>query len=120
MRIARVARPDRGALDGCWTLAALALLLAWEASGLDLPLARLAGGSGFFPWREHWLLARVLHADARDLAWLVGAWLLAGVWWPTGVLKRLSRAARVEWVVSAFLGVLLVNLLKYASPTSCP
>ena len=120
MRIAEVARPDRGAWDGRWTLAALALLLAWDASGLDMPLARLAGGTGFFPWREHWLLARVLHADARDAAWLVGAWLLAGVWWPTGVLQRLSQAARLEWLGSVALGLLLVNLLKYASPSSCP
>ena len=85
-----------------------------------MPLARLASGTGFFPWREHWLLARVLHADARDAAWLVGAWLLAGVWWPTGVLRRLSQAARLEWLASAALGLLLVNLLKYASPSSCP
>jgi membrane-associated PAP2 superfamily phosphatase len=103
-----------------WTVLALALLLAWDAGGLDLPLAVLAGGKASFPWRDSWLLDRVLHGDARIVAWLVGAWLLVGLWWPTGVLRRITRGARLQWLASAVLGLLLINLLKYASPTSCP
>ncbi len=103
-----------------WTLASLALLLAWDAAGFDLPVARLFAGARGFPLREHWALTTLLHLGARDLAWLVGAWLLAGVWWPTGVLRRLSRAGRVQWLLTALASVLLINVLKNGSLTSCP
>jgi membrane-associated PAP2 superfamily phosphatase len=103
-----------------WTLASLALLLAWDAAGLDVPLARLVGGAHGFPLRDHWAVTTLLHHGARDLAWLAAAWLLAGVWWPTGVLRRLARAGRVQWLVTVLVSVVLVNLLKYASQTSCP
>lgn len=106
--------------DLAWTLLTVVLLLAWDAGGLDLPLLRLAGGTASFPWRDHWLLAQVLHADARTVAWLVGGWLLVGLGWPTGVLTRLSPGGRLQWLASVVLGLLVVNLLKYASPTSCP
>lgn len=106
--------------DWGWTLASLALLLAWDAAGFDLPLARLAAGAGGFPLREHWAVTGLLHQGGRDLAWLLAAWLLAGVWWPTGVLRRLSRAGRVQFLASALLSLLLINLLKHASLTSCP
>ena len=120
MTIDRLGRAAPAAWDAYWTLAFLALLLAWDAGGLDLPLARWAGGAAAFPWRDHWLLARVLHADARDAAWLLAGWLLLGVWWPTGVLKRLQRSGRVQWLASLVLALLVINLFKYASPTSCP
>lgn len=103
-----------------WTLASLALLLAWDAAGLDLPLARLAAGPHGFPLRDHWAVTTLLHQGARNLGWLFGAWLLVGVWWPTGVLRRLSRALRVQWLVTALLSLLLIDVLKYASLTSCP
>jgi membrane-associated PAP2 superfamily phosphatase len=104
-----------------WTLGSLVLLLAWEASGLDLPLARLvaSGGQGF-SGRDSWIAGVLLHDGMRHLAFAAGAWLLAGVWWPTGVLRRLSRDARIQWLASLVLGVALVNLLKHTSHTSCP
>ena len=120
MRIAQVGGPACGTRDGVWTIAALAMLLAWDIGGLDMPLARLMTGSASFPWREHWVLARVMHTGARDASWLVVGWLVVGVWWPAGVLKRLSRSDRVQWLGSVLLGVLLISLLKFASPTSCP
>lgn len=98
----------------------LAVLLGWDVIGADLPLARLAGGAASFPWRDQWLLAQVLHADARIVAWMVVGWLLVGFWWPTGVLTRLSRGGRLQWIASVLLALLVINLWKYASPTSCP
>lgn len=110
-------QPDRPWL---WTVAALGLVLAWEVSGWDLALARLMAPQGTFAWREHWLLALLLHDDARRLAWVVVAWLALGLRWPTGILRRLPPAARLQWLTSVFLGLLLVNLLKHFSRTSCP
>lgn len=106
--------------DAVTTLVLLGLLLLWEAGGLDLALAGLAGGQAGFPWRAHWLLTAVLHDAARLLAFAVAAWLLLGIWWPTGPLRVLPRSARVRWLASVVLAVLLVNVLKHASRTSCP
>jgi membrane-associated PAP2 superfamily phosphatase len=103
-----------------WAVASFAGLVAWDLIGLDLPLARLMAGSGAFSLREHWTLASVLHQGARQLAWLVAMWLLAGVRWPTGWLRQLSQAARLQWLASTLLSLLLVSALKYSSRTSCP
>jgi membrane-associated PAP2 superfamily phosphatase len=103
-----------------FTLGTLVLLLAWDGSGLDLALARLAGGPNGFPWRDHWLVSGVLHEWARPAGWLVAAWLLGGVWWPTGVLRALPRSARLQWAASFVLALLLINWLKQSSATSCP
>ncbi len=106
--------------DALATLVLLGLVLLWDATGLDVALARLAGGQAGFPWRDHWLLAAVLHDGARLLAFAAAAWLLLGIWWPTGPLRPVPRSARVAWLASLVLAVLLVNALKHASSTSCP
>jgi len=106
-----------------WTLVSLGLLLAWDASGLDLVLARLManGPSGHgFTLRDNWAAAVLLHGWMRQVAFVAAAWLLAGIWWPTGVLRRIPRAGRIQWLGSLVLGVVLIDVLKYSSQTSCP
>ena len=105
---------------GWTTIVVLGLALAWDASGLDIALARLAGSAHGFPWREHWLLAGVLHDGGRRLAWLLVLGLCLSVWWPPGPLASLSAARRVELAASTLLAAMSVSLLKAASPTSCP
>ena len=102
------------------TLALLALVLAWDASGIDLPLARLAGSGHGFPWRDHWVLGTVLHDGARRLVWLIALLLCLAVWWPVGFLSRLSTAQRLQLAVTTLLAPLAVSLLKSGSHTSCP
>ena len=52
----------RGLSECGWvTLALLVAALAWDASGLDLAFAHLAGGADGFPWRDNWALAIVAH-----------------------------------------------------------
>lgn len=105
---------------GLATAFMLLILLAWDASGLDLALARLSGGAAGFALREHWLLTGPMHQGGRLLAW-VGVLLLSlGLWWPRGFLRRLSWSARLQLVLSCWLAVLTVSLLKGASATSCP
>lgn len=103
-----------------WAVAFFALTLGWDASGLDLPLSRLAGGPQGFAWREHWLLTAALHTGARQFSLVLVIWLAAGIWRPTGVLRRLSRPARVQWLASTLISLMLISLLKYSSQTSCP
>ncbi len=102
------------------TLAAGLLLLAWDASGLDLTLARLAGQPAGFPARDHWLLTDVLHQGGRALAWLLAGVQLALVRWPLGPWRALSPLQRWQLALATLLAVLAVSLLKAVSQTSCP
>ncbi len=98
----------------------MALLLLWDASGLDLTLARpWATGQGFV-LRDHWLLTRVLHDGARGAAWLPCLWLMVGIWKPTGILHRLGRAHRIQWAAGTLLALAAISVLKQRSQTSCP
>ena len=74
--------------EAAWlTWGFLMVAVAWDAAGLDLPLARLAGSAAGFPWRDHWLPSALLHDGARRLSWLLALGLCLSVWWPLGVLK---------------------------------
>lgn len=103
-----------------WTLLALAILLGWDASGLDLALARPWASAQGFALRDHWLLTTVLHDGARRAAWLPCLWLLIGIWRPTGVLRQLPQADRVQWLAGTLLALGAISLLKNWSYTSCP
>jgi membrane-associated PAP2 superfamily phosphatase len=98
----------------------LCAVLGWDVSGLDLPLARLSGGPAGFPLQQNWLLDVVLHQGARWLSWLVALWMVAGVWRPTGWLRRIGAAERRQLAITLVLAVLLISGLKRMSLTSCP
>jgi membrane-associated PAP2 superfamily phosphatase len=102
------------------TLAGLALVIGWDAAGLDLAAARAWAGPAGFPLQHHWFLSGVLHDGLRPLAWLLALWLTAGVWWPTLSLRRLDTHARIQWAASTWIGLLLITLVKRFSSTSCP
>ncbi|TFZ08661.1 phosphatase PAP2 family protein [Ramlibacter humi] len=102
------------------TVAALVLVLGWDASGLDLPAAQWASHAGGFPLRDNWLWSKVLHEGARTAVWLMVLWPVSALWRPTGVLRRLPRA-RIGWLLAtALTGMLLISVLKHHSLTSCP
>ena len=104
-----------------WLAAALLLaLLAWDASGLDMVLARWAGGPSGFPLRENWLLTDVLHDGAKYLAWAFTLLLCLGVTWPVGPLARLPFSRRLQLPMGAMLASVLITSLKAANGTSCP
>jgi len=103
-----------------WTILAFFLLLIWDATGLDLALARLAGTPTGFPWRDNGFLVHVMHEGARSLSWLLLISLFAAIRWPVGVLRRLRTRERAQLAFSVLTGVLVVSLVKHASATSCP
>lgn len=115
-----LARPAARLEAAGLSLLLLATALAWDATHLDLAVARLAGSAAGFPWREHWLLAGLLHEGGRRLSWLLAAGLLAAIWWPVGPLRRLARPARIRLALSTVLAALAVSTLKAGSATSCP
>ena len=102
------------------TSACIILVLGWDAAGLDLPLAHLAGSADGFPWRDHWLLSTVLHNGVRRLSWLFALALCVAVWWPAGPLTRLTQRARLQLAATTLLAGLVVSVLKIGSRTSCP
>jgi membrane-associated PAP2 superfamily phosphatase len=106
--------------DLLWTFATLCLLIAWDASGLDLLLARPWASAQGFRLHDNWFLSTVLHDGARRAAWIPALWLIVGVWKPTGILRRLSRAQRVQWAGTTLLALAAISLFKHASHTSCP
>lgn len=114
------ARASLRRVDALLVLGALLVVLAWDAGGADLAVSRRFGGADGFPWRDLWLLDTVLHTGARQLAWVVGAVLLVGIWRPIGAMRRLSRAERVAWLGATLACAALVPLLKQTSLTSCP
>jgi len=105
---------------GLLTLFALAAVLAWDATGWDLALARLSGSPFGFVWRENPFLVHVMHNGARDLSWALLTALFIAIRWPVGVLRRLGTGDRVQLALATLAAVVAVSLIKHASDTSCP
>lgn len=106
--------------DACTAIAGFALLAGWDATGLDIMVARWFGGPGGFPWRHHWLTAGLLHGGIRYLAWALLAALLVGLWRPWGPLRSLSSAQRLWILGTTVASAALIPLIKRLSSTSCP
>jgi membrane-associated PAP2 superfamily phosphatase len=102
------------------TLLAFAALVAWDATGADLALARMAGTPMGFPLRENGFLVEVMHKGARDLSWLIVFGLFAAIRWPVGFLRRLTMPGRAQLALTVLASVLAVSLIKQSSHTSCP
>lgn len=105
---------------GTATLVALALLLVWDFSGLDMALAHTMADASGFVLRDHWLLKTGLHEGGRIASWLVLLGLSLSVWWPLGGLRRIPLERRVQLVVTALVSVVIISTLKSVSATSCP
>jgi membrane-associated PAP2 superfamily phosphatase len=102
------------------TATTLALVLAWDLSGLDLALAGLTVGPDGFALRNDWLLTALMHDAMRYVSWLLVVVLCLGVWWPVGPLARADFSARLQLAVSTLAAAAVVAFLKGFSATSCP
>jgi membrane-associated PAP2 superfamily phosphatase len=99
-------------------LASLALIVAWEASGLDLALAGWYGTVAGFPWRDNWWARDVLHNGERLLA--AAAWLLFATNALVAPRGHPSRSARLFWLAVTSACLALVPAAKRLSTSSCP
>lgn len=125
------------------TLAGLAALVLWDASGADQVVTAWFGNRQGFAWRHHFLTSTLVHDGGRALAWaallglLVGLLLdgrrqpaLAGgaaVAVPVaaaaadlGKARSPRRAERWYWFAVTLGCLLLVPAIKRYSATSCP
>jgi hypothetical protein len=98
----------------------LLLLLAWDASGADLPLSRLFGQVDGFALRHHWSVQRVLHDGVAQGLHLVFLLLGVNVLLPLPVIGAMPRARRLSWWLMSLLSALAISLLKQQSRVSCP
>ena len=100
------------------TLAALALLLCWEASGLDLVLAGVYADVHGFALRDHWFFSRVMHKGGRVASGVALAAVLG--WAAFGNVQAMARRLRLAWAGVVLLCLVAVPALKRFSSTSCP
>ncbi|HWS05139.1 MAG TPA: phosphatase PAP2 family protein [Burkholderiaceae bacterium] len=107
-------------VDASVAAAGLAALVAWDATGMDITVARWLGGPGGFPWQHHWLTAGLLHGGTRYLAWGLLAAFVVGVWRPWGPLRSLTKSQRVWMLATTAACAALIPLIKRLSTTSCP
>jgi len=105
---------------GVLTLFALVALMAWDATGADLALARMAGSHAGFPLRDNPFMVHVMHEGARNLSWALVIASFAAIRWPFGFLRRLSTGGRAQLALTVLASVIAVSVLKHASQTSCP
>ena len=102
------------------SLLALALLLGWDALGLDLPLARWFGSPQGFAWRGQPALVLLLHELPRWLSGVLLLGLLAAALRPWGGWRAWTPGERWQLVLSVASAMALVTLFKRLSYTSCP
>jgi membrane-associated PAP2 superfamily phosphatase len=102
--------------DLALALALLALLLCWEASGLDLVVARWYADAQGFALREAWFTRDLLHDGGRRLAGVALA-VCAICAWRGG---RAGRTRRLAWFGVVLTCLMAVPALKRLSSTSCP
>lgn len=100
--------------------ALLCLTLAWDASGTDLRVMAWLGNTQGFALRDHWWLSAVLHDGARQAALVIFLGLLLMAVWPVGRVRQMPGLQRLEIVTGITLSLLLINLVKRSSLTSCP
>ena len=102
------------------SLILLITFLAWDSTAWDMQLATMLGEPSGFVLRDHWWMAKFMHAGARNLGWIFLVAMLIGIWRPWGALRDLATADRVILFLSVLSALLSVTLIKGFSQTSCP
>jgi membrane-associated PAP2 superfamily phosphatase len=105
---------------GLFTVLALLALLTWDFSGLDLRVMHWIASPQGFALRHNWWMEQLLHDQVRHAAILVYLGVLVMVWLPMGRFRDLRQLQRFEIWVGSTLGLVLINVLKHHSLTSCP
>jgi PAP2 superfamily len=111
--------------DALTTLLGLGLLAAWDRAGWDVQLMHLFGNLSGFAWHEAAAL-RWLHSAGRAFAWAFLGWM---GWVAFAVPQQAEHAALTQqpgpshrryWFAVTLVCLLVVNVIKHASTTSCP
>jgi len=113
--------------DAACTAAALLALLAWDATGWDLVVARWFGNAQGFALRDTWWASTLLHDGGRLGAWVLLAGLVVAavragrrVRGGGAAATRPAAGERWRWIGVMLLCVVAVPAIKRYSATSCP
>ncbi len=98
----------------------LIIFLVWDSTAWDMQLATIWVEPSGFALRDHWWMANIMHAGARNVGWLFFVAMLIGIWRPWGALRALATADRVSLFLTVLSALLSVTLIKGLSQTSCP
>jgi membrane-associated PAP2 superfamily phosphatase len=107
---------DRTRTDLVVSLALLAMLLWWEASGWDMVVAQWYGDGAGFALRNRWWTRGLIHDGGRVLSGLA---LAASVVFAVRASAG-ARHVRLAWFGLVLACLLLVPTIKQFSHTSCP
>ena len=102
------------------TLLFFVLLVLWDATGFDLPLARWSGSPQGFALRQQPLFVLLSHELPRMAGAALLLALLVGVFKPWGFLCRLAPGERWQLWLTIAGGALAITVLKRLNHTSCP
>jgi membrane-associated PAP2 superfamily phosphatase len=111
---------SRWQFDAMICVLALAALIAWDLSGLDLVLVRMYADASGFALRESWAVKILFHEGGRKLTATMMILLLINIWWPVSFARQLTRRDRVWWFGASLVCLLIAPSLKQLSLTSCP
>jgi membrane-associated PAP2 superfamily phosphatase len=109
-----------------WLLLGLAVVLAFDATGWDMPLALAMNGyKGYneaagFPLRDYYLLTHWYYEYPKKLAILIILALAVMIWRAPFSFGQLSRAERAWVLVQVLLVALLIPSIKQFSTSACP
>ena len=106
--------------DGAWIALSLLVLLAWDASSLDLTVERWFGDAQGFQLKSHWFFAQVLHGGGRWVSAVAIVVVLINVFRPWPFAREMNAATRRWWLAVTVICLLLIPTLKQLSATSCP
>lgn len=102
-----------------WVALALVLLLAWDASPLDLWAVRRAGDASGFALREVWFTRALIHEGGRLVSYAAMGFIVLLNLWPR-LLPGLTVRERRWWLGTTVVCLVVISLVKRASLTSCP
>ena len=112
-------RPMQKFLPYRWVALALMLLLAWDASHLDLWAMHLVGDASGFALRDAWVTRVLIHEGGRIVSYVAMAFIVLLAVWPR-VLPALTARERRWWLVTTLVCLAVISLIKRFSMTSCP
>ena len=114
-----IPRPHPPGLLGWMWMGMLVLTLIWDFSGLDMPVMLAIGSPDGFALKGNWWLSVVLHDRLRLASQMLFLVMLVWAAWPPKV-NTLPRRERWLLVGLVVLSLLVVNVIKSTSRTSCP
>lgn len=112
-------RPMQKLLPFRWVALALVLLLAWDASHLDLWAMRQVGDASGFALRDAWVTRALIHEGGRIVSYVAMGFIVLLNLWPR-VLPALTARERRWWLVVTLVCLAVISLMKRFSMTSCP